>query len=613
MSPSATTSPDSLVVSSDENARSRTSSGSWLRHQYLLTLTGAGGVGKTRLALQVAAQVFEVFKDGVWLVQLASVSDPSLVPQTVASALGVREQAGRPLQATLVDHLQAKHALLLVDNCEHLLTACATLVEALLVACSSLRSLATSREPLGLTGELIYRVPSLSFPDLHDGVSVERLAAHEAVRLFVERAAFALPDFVLTPENAHPVAEICRRLDGIPLAIELAAARVKGASVRQIAARLDDRFRLLARGSTTALPRHRTLRAAMDWSYDLLSEPERTLLRRLTVFADGWTLEAAEAVCTGDGIAGADVADLLTRLVDQSLAVMERQDGDTRYRLLETVRQYGWEKLTEMGETGPVRERHAHWYLNLAEQAEPMLRGPQQSVWLARLEADHGNLRAALEWSRNGSEDRDQLLRLAGALWRFWNVRGYLSEGREWLQAALEGSSDAPAALRAKAVFGAGVLAFWQRDNIRAGPLIEQALALTRDLNDGPAMADCPRILAQVLWERGDYAAVRRGEPENFPRVGRQAGHRRRTPISGISHGHRGVRGGYRALRGESRAGPRARRSTGHRLVAAGAGLLGGTGGRARGEGPHQGGAGALPHPGRPGRDRMCACRPRDW
>src|SRR5262249_45935733 len=336
----------------------------------LLTLTGSGGCGKTRLALQVAADVLEQYLDGVWQVELAPLAGPTLVPQTVAAALRVREEPGRPLTATLGDYLRAKALLLVLDNCEHLLAACAQLAESLLRACPKLRVLASSREGLGIAGEQTYRVPSLSLPDPHHLPPPEGLRDVEAVQLFADRARLSQADFAVTQANAPAVVQVCQRLDGIPLAIELAAARVKALSVEKLNERLDDMFRLLTGGSRTALPRQQTLRALIDWSYDLLSPPEKALLRRLAVFAGGWTLEATEAVCgdpvgskqsaVGSPAAGAaepcaaaesslppadcllptDVLDLLTSLVEKSLALYEEREGEGRYRLLETVRQY---------------------------------------------------------------------------------------------------------------------------------------------------------------------------------------------------------------------------------------------------------------------------------
>ncbi len=342
----------------------------------ILTLTGPGGCGKTRLALRVAADLLEEFANGVWLAELAALSDSALVPQAVASALGVREESGRSLLATLADYLQPKQLLLVLDNCEHLIGACAPLAAALLRACPRLKILALSWEVLGIAEEVTYHVPALSLPDLRRLPSLEHLTQYEAVRLFIERAADALPTFAVTNQNARAVAQVCYRLDGIPLAIELAAARVKVLSVDQIAGRLDDRFRLLTSGSRAAPPRLQTLRATMDWGYDLLLEKERLVLRRLAVFAGGWTLEAAEAVCAGDGVEGFEVLDLLTRLVNKSLVSAEEQGEETRYRMLETVRQYAWEKLLESGEADVMRGRHRDWDQRMAERAEPEFHGP---------------------------------------------------------------------------------------------------------------------------------------------------------------------------------------------------------------------------------------------
>jgi predicted ATPase/class 3 adenylate cyclase len=386
----------------------------------LVTLTGTGGCGKTRLALQVGADLLGGYADGVWFVDLAPVADPALVPQAVASALGVHELADRPLLATLGDYLRGRDLLLLLDNCEHLLDACAQLTNRLLHACSRLRILATSRELLGIAGETAWRAPSLSLPD-----SRERLFGfldrYESSQLFLERARAARPDFTVTHENASALVQICRRLDGIPLAIELAAARVRALSVEQIAARLDDRFRLLTGGSRTALRRQQTLQAAIDWSYQLLSESERILLRRLSVFAGGWTLEAAEAVGAGEGIDEADVLDLLAALVDKSLVVADSHGPHPRYHLLETIRQYAGQKLLDASETAAARDRHLAWFLALSERAEPELERKDAGVWLDRLEADDANIIAALEWSRDTSLEAS--LRLVGGLFNYWYGR----------------------------------------------------------------------------------------------------------------------------------------------------------------------------------------------
>jgi len=475
----------------------------------LLTLTGSGGAGKTRLALQVAADLVDAFPDGVWLVELTPLSDPALVTQTVATTLGVREEQ-RPLLQTLLDYLKPKALLLVLDNCEHVLSATADLTQTLLRFCPSLRVLATSQEPLGVAGEVTYRVPSLSMPDVYRLPPLERLTEFESIGLFVDRAALTRPGFALTADNAAAVASICARLDGIPLAIELAAARVKVLSVEEIASRLDDRFRLLTAGSRTAPPRHQTLRAALDWSYDLLTDEERMLLRRLSVFAGGWTLAAAEAVCSGDGCDPAAVLDVLTRLIDRSLVVVGTPIAtETWYRLLETVRLYAREKLSAAGEEETARRRHRDWYLQFAEQAERELQGPALEAWLERLEVEHDNIRAALDWCRTAEPDPEYALRLAGAVWHFWEVRGYLSEGREWLESALVKGAQILTTSRVKALNGAGILALIQGDDARAAGAGQEALALSRSLGDKRGLASCLNILGlnACRLERYDQAA----------------------------------------------------------------------------------------------------------
>jgi predicted ATPase/DNA-binding SARP family transcriptional activator len=479
-----------------------------------LTLTGPGGCGKSRLALAVAADVRGEFEDGAWWVELASLSDPELVPRAVASALKVREQPDQTLTETLLDHLAPKRMLLVLDNCEHLVDACAALVGALLRACSSLRVLATSREVLNVAGERAWLVPSLSLPDPRRSPSVEELARYEATHLFVQRAADALPGFAPTEGDAEAVARACHRLDGIPLAVELAAARAKVLSVGQISARLDDSIGLLKGSSRSALPRHRTLRATMDWSHGLLSQDERVLFRRLSVFAGGWTLEAAEAVCAGEDLERYDVLDLLSSLVDKSLVSVAQVGGgeEARYRILETVRQYGREKLEESGEQAAVRRLHAGFLLRLAEIAEPALVGPEQGEWLKRLETEHDNLRAALAWLREEGEV-EQGLRLGGALWRFWWLQDHLTEGRAQLEAllALPGA-EAQTAERAKALYVLGVLASRRQaagDEAEARRYQRESLSIYRELGDEPRTAAVLRELGRIGIELGDWATAR--------------------------------------------------------------------------------------------------------
>ena len=451
----------------------------------LLTLTGPGGCGKTRLALAVAHEVVEDFEDGVWWVGLASLSDPDLVPQAVASSLGVRETPGRSLSEALVEALKSRGLLLILDNCEHLIDACAQLVDTLLHSCQDLKVLATSREALRVAGERSWSVPSLSVPDHERQPPIEELRRYEAVELFVERAAEVTSTFKLTEENSSAVARLCRRLDGIPLAIELAAARTNVLSVEQIANRLEDSFGLLSAGGRTAMPRHRTLHATMDWSHELLPEEERVLFRRLSVFAGGFTLEAVEEVCAGKDLQRGEVLELLSDLVNKSLVIMREESGEARYRLLESIRQYSWEKLSESSEADQVQERHAEYYLALAEEAAPELKGERQVAWLARLEIEHDNLQVAMRWllGRGGS---GKAARLGWALWLFWWIRAHFAEGRRSMEQALsaEGSAAMTASARAKVLYVAAAMANGQGDHRSAQPLAEESLRLFRERAD---------------------------------------------------------------------------------------------------------------------------------
>jgi predicted ATPase/DNA-binding SARP family transcriptional activator len=453
----------------------------------LVTLTGSGGIGKTRMALQAAREVVAEYPHGVWLAELAPVADPRLVPQAVAAVWDVREEQGRPLQVTLADYLREKTLLLVPDNCEHIIDASSQLVGTLLQRCPGLRILATSREALGVAGEFVVRVPSLSLPPAGPA-SRETLQGSEAVRLFVSRAATALSGFELTDANAAAVAQVCRRLDGVALALELAAARIKALRVEQIAARLDDAFHLLTGGSRTVLPRQQTLRATMDWSHALLSDAERVCFRRLAVFAGGWTLAAAEAVCAGEGVQTSDVLDLLAQLGNKSLVVIDREPGqEARYRLLETIRQYAWEKLQEAGEEEASRTQHLGTYCRLAQEVEPKLYGAQQLEGLAQLDAEQSNIRAALEW---GLENRLEAgAQLAGAMFWYWHLRGLWADGYAWLQRALAAASGGSKALRALLLSRAGYLAWALRDTNRVVPYCEESIALYRELGDQEGLA----------------------------------------------------------------------------------------------------------------------------
>jgi non-specific serine/threonine protein kinase len=481
----------------------------------LLTLTGAGGCGKTRLALRVADEVRDGYAHGVWLVELAALADPGLIEQTIAVALGVREAPGATFWQTLLEYLRARDALLVLDNCEHLVAACAEVAERLLRGCPDLHILATSREALGIAGETAFRVPSLSVPGTEGPASAEAVARYESVRLFVERAQAASPEFRLREEDVGAVGQVCRRLDGIPLAIELAAARVKLLSVAQIAERLDDRFRLLTGGSRTALPRQQTLRALIDWSYDLLSTAEQALLRRLAVFAGGWTLEAAEAVCTGEAVGEGEVLDLLGRLVDKSLVLVEAPAGAVRHRLPETVRQYARDRLVEAGEVGPVRARHLDYFLEMAERLAPELEGRGLQAAMRRLESEHDNLRAALDWSL-ADAGRQVALRLTSSLFRFWVTPGYYTEGRQWAERVLAGlapeASSAPEAVQpgeqtslARVYWTAGTFAWMQGDLARAREMTEESLAICRRLDEKETLASVLLTFGLVLNSQGAY------------------------------------------------------------------------------------------------------------
>jgi predicted ATPase/transcriptional regulator with XRE-family HTH domain len=531
----------------------------------LLTLTGVGGCGKTRLAFEVVRSVSDRYPDGVWLVELAPLAEAALVPQAVALALEVRETPTQPLLVTLANALKHRRLLLLLDNCEHLLDACAQLANSLLQACPRLQILATSREALGLTGEVSRRVPSLPVPPLDPLPSVEQLCELESVQLFADRAGAVHPNFKVTHRNAASIAQICNRLDGIPLALELAAARVRGLSVEDLAARLDQRFTLLTGGSRAALPRQQTLRAAIDWSYDLLSSAEAQLFARLSVFAGSWTLEAAEEVCAGDGIEPRSVVELLLRLIDKSLIWAEEDDeGTERYLLLDTLRQYGREKLLTSGQVQVVQDRYASHYQQLAQRIEIELTNPRQAA-MHRLAVEETNFRAALEWLVARQEGQ-RALQVASVLCRLWEVRGYLREGRRRLATvlALRGVSE-PTPARAKVLDGAGVLALYQYDLVAARALFKESLGLyrmhqqprgvawvlihlgwlchdcgrfkaarrflreglemCREIDDRPGIARCLTLLGMVSWSELDFTTARTLHEESV-RLNREVGNR---------------------------------------------------------------------------------------
>jgi len=483
-----------------------------LKKKRLVTLTGSGGVGKTRLAIRSSNELLNDFDDGVWWADLVGLKDDSLVLQAVAQVVSVREVPNQSLNNTLIEYFQTKHTLLILDNCEHLIAGCAQLANSLLNTCPNLKILITSREGLGLTGEVVWHVPTLTLPAPEHIPTIGLLSQYESIRLFIERAAAVKTDFTLTEHNAPFVAQVCHQLDGIPLAIELAAARVKVLSVEQIAARLDDRFELLTGGSRTTVPRHQTLRAAMDWGYDLLPEIEQSLFRRLAVFAGSWTLEDVQAVCSNDGIESNEVLDLLMHLVDKSLVIMQEHEGEARCHMLETVREYARRKFPHAGEEVRVRNRHLDFFMRLAEEAEPRLHSAEQGYWLRRLDLAHDNLRAALDWSITGG-DIEAGLRLAGALWLFWDIRGYQLEARAWMDRLLSkchSSAPSPSALaQAKVLYVAGHLRQRQGDLERAQKHYVASLTIYRQLEAEIQTAVVLRGLGEIAQDEGDLRSAK--------------------------------------------------------------------------------------------------------
>lgn len=485
--------------------------GELLGRTRLLTLTGMGGAGKTRLAIESARRALDAFPDGVAWVELAALRDGALLPQAIAAVMQVNPRAGSDVLDALGDHLRSQRCLLVLDNCEHLVGACAMVVQRLLATALELKILVTSREPLRLSGEVTWRVPPLSLPEEEDDLA--RLGEREAVRLFVERARAVDPHFTLKVENATHIGAICRRVDGIPLAIELAAARVRLLTPGQIAARLDDCFHLLASGGRDSEPRQRTLRATLDWSYDLLSEEQRQLFSRVAIFAGGFALEAVEAVCPGEGLAADEVLEGLGGLVEKSLVVVEEARGEARYRLLEPVRQYAAELLRSPPEAGALPRRHAGYFLQLAETLEPRLTSAGQAGAVERLEVEHDDLRSAMRYFLE-QRDAGSATRLGASLWRFWQTRGYLTEGRQWLGSALElpcpvaadsHADRAARAARARALQGAGVLAWAQGEYAEARRDFEESLDLFDQLADLEGTAALQNNLGVIALHLGEY------------------------------------------------------------------------------------------------------------
>jgi predicted ATPase/class 3 adenylate cyclase len=502
-----------------------------LDEEILITVSGSGGTGKSRLVLQSAAENLERYPDGVWFVELASIFDGDLIPQTVASTLGIREGSGVPVDKALADHLKNKAALLLLDNCEHLVEACAGFVETVLQAAPKLQVVATSREPLGIRGEAVFRIPSLPVPSPSQIRTTKDALASDAVRLLVERAKSIQPQFELTDSSAKFAVEVCQRLDGIPFAIELAASRLKVLSLKQIAERLNDRFTLLTGGSRTALPRQQTLRAMIDWSHDLLSQADKTVIRRLAVFVGGCTLEAAEEICHDDSFDRLEVLESLTHLVDKSLVVHIDAADPPRYRMLETVVQYAGEKLAESGEDYMMLERHAAFFSRFCGEVEEKLTGPDQLHWLDVIESEHDNIRAVLAFCRDHAEHVDLGLSLVGAIGRFWTVRGYLSEGRAWIDGLLSAAGPEQSENLATACRTAGQLAYWQGDSKAGREYGEMSLSACRAIGDRrgetislfrigfAALAEGDLVAARTYFEQARELGIEIGDHAGLPHL----------------------------------------------------------------------------------------------
>jgi predicted ATPase/DNA-binding CsgD family transcriptional regulator len=499
----------------------------------LVTLTGAGGCGKTRLALRVGRDLTSHFEEGVWWIELAVLDDPTVIPQAMLQTLGFPESPHRTPINLITDYFQSKRCLLILDDCEHMIDACARFVSHLLQTCPQLHIIVTSRETLNIDGEVAWIVPSLQSPTLQSPATISDLGQYDAVQLFIARASTSAPDFTLTKQNADAVIRICQSLDGMPLAIELAATRIKVLQVEQIAERLDNALRLLTQGKRTGSSRHQTLRATMDWSYNLLSETEKKLFRRLAVFVGGFTLEAAEGICAGERLHSEDVLELIASLFSKSLLVLAEQntksqdpvEGSLRYRFLELVRQYAHEKLVEVSEEAWIRNRHLSYFHDWTQTTETKLYMAEQLIQLASLDRDLDNIRAALQ--RALSIQPAMALRIVAALTLFWNVRGYTTEGRRWGEQALKQTENDPTsqvmAARARAMSMIAFLTMTQGDNQTAGDLIAQAIPVLRAQNDELGFARALSIQSVAFSFLGQSSNARETAEESF-KIGSQLG-----------------------------------------------------------------------------------------
>ncbi|HEX8991642.1 MAG TPA: BTAD domain-containing putative transcriptional regulator [Anaerolineales bacterium] len=527
-----------------------------LSNSRLLTISGAAGSGKTRLAIQAANEMAVSFPDGVWWIDLAALDDERLVATRLAGTLGIPDAGAVTVTEVIMGRLRTSKTLLVFDNCEHLISACAQLVTLLLTACPTLKIMITSRETLGVLGERVWRAPTMSVPDARALAAADDLMEFDSIRLFVERAIAIRPDFTPDQSNVTAVAEICRRLDGIPLAIEMAAARVSSLSIQDIAARLDERFNLLTTGDRTALPRQQTLRATMDWSFNLLSSDEQDLLCQLSVFAGGFTLEAAESVCTRTLGPQNQVVDLLSRLITKSLVTIEARSGQPRFRMLETVLEYAREKLEKTGDADAVREHHLEYFLALAERTAPALWGAVEQVRLRQLEAEQDNMSAALQysWSHDLGE---QNMRLAVSLTWFWYVRSDATQGLQWLEQALAMSAplSIPDSLRAYALQDAGIFALMESDHGRAAVLFEESMRLFQALRDLRQVAWTFHQLGQLALAQGDYSLANERSTQSlnvFEQINDQGGAANLKTYLGLIAYYQGNTSRARALLEES-------------------------------------------------------------